>query len=131
MADLFLDTPECNGHTTSADILWSGTPVLTLPRHYHKMCSRVAASIAFATGYGDDMVVDSEDAYVTRAVDYARTLYWDYTSDPMPPSAFSINTADGSGGASAANNTNASMPSSNARLPPSLIDHGHSPVPRP
>jgi predicted O-linked N-acetylglucosamine transferase (SPINDLY family) len=43
--DLFLDTPECNAHTTAADILWSGTPLLTLPRYRHKMCSRMAASI--------------------------------------------------------------------------------------
>ena len=30
LADLFLDTTPCNGHTTTADILWSGTPVITL-----------------------------------------------------------------------------------------------------
>lgn len=44
-ADLFLDTPECNAHTTAADCLWSGTPLLTLPRYKWKMCSRMAASI--------------------------------------------------------------------------------------
>jgi predicted O-linked N-acetylglucosamine transferase (SPINDLY family) len=42
---LFLDTPECNAHTTAADILWSNTPLLTLPRYEYKMCSRMAASI--------------------------------------------------------------------------------------
>ena len=31
ICDLFLDTPECNAHTTAADVLWSGTPLLTLP----------------------------------------------------------------------------------------------------
>ncbi|KAL2257518.1 hypothetical protein VTK26DRAFT_9529 [Humicola hyalothermophila] len=45
VCDLFLDTPECNGHTTAADILWSCTPLLTLPRYEYKMCSRMAASI--------------------------------------------------------------------------------------
>ena len=43
--DLFLDTPECNAHTTATDVLWSGTPLLTLPRYKYKMCSRMAASI--------------------------------------------------------------------------------------
>lgn len=31
LADVCLDTPLCNGHTTSMDILWTGTPVVTLP----------------------------------------------------------------------------------------------------
>ncbi|KAI0415415.1 glycosyl transferase family 41-domain-containing protein [Xylaria grammica] len=45
VCDIFLDTPECNAHTTAADILWSSTPLLTLPRYPYKMCSRMAASI--------------------------------------------------------------------------------------
>lgn len=45
VCDLFLDTPECNAHTTAADVLWSSTPLLTLPRYDYKMCSRIAASI--------------------------------------------------------------------------------------
>ncbi|KAK7548646.1 glycosyl transferase family 41-domain-containing protein [Phyllosticta citricarpa] len=45
VCDLFLDTPECNAHTTAADVLWSGTPLLTFPRYSYKMCSRMAASI--------------------------------------------------------------------------------------
>ena len=45
VCDLFLDTPECNAHTTAADVLWSSTPLLTLPRYEYKMCSRMAASI--------------------------------------------------------------------------------------
>lgn len=31
LADVCLDTPLCNGHTTSMDVLWTGTPVVTLP----------------------------------------------------------------------------------------------------
>lgn len=53
IADVFLDTPECNAHTTAADILWSGTPLVTLPKYEFKMCSRVAASVAYATGSWD------------------------------------------------------------------------------
>ncbi|KXS10170.1 glycosyltransferase family 41 protein [Gonapodya prolifera JEL478] len=54
IADLFLDTPECNAHTTAADILWSGTPLVTFPKYEFKMCSRVAASIAYGTGLWPD-----------------------------------------------------------------------------
>jgi len=78
IADLFLDTTECNAHTTAADILWSATPVLTWPRHKHKMCSRVAASIVKATGYGDKMIVNSEKEYEDRAVELATSLQHDY-----------------------------------------------------
>lgn len=45
VCDVVLDTPECNAHTTAADVLWSSTPLLTLPRYPYKMCSRMAASI--------------------------------------------------------------------------------------
>ncbi|KAK9728636.1 hypothetical protein K7432_000910 [Basidiobolus ranarum] len=81
VADLFLDTPECNGHTTGCDILWSGTPILTFPRHRHKLCSRVAASIAYATGHGDKMVVSSELEYEDIAVKYAQDLSYEYVVD--------------------------------------------------
>ncbi|KAJ1553271.1 hypothetical protein HK096_008564 [Nowakowskiella sp. JEL0078] len=50
IADIFLDTPECNAHTTATDILWSGTPIITYPKYDFKMCSRVAASVAYASG---------------------------------------------------------------------------------
>ncbi|KAK9469969.1 glycosyl transferase family 41-domain-containing protein [Dipodascopsis tothii] len=76
--DLFLDTPECNAHTTASDVLWSGTPILTYPRHDHKMCSRIAASIvASSVPPGDDrrrqrvvhqLVVASEAEYEAAAV---------------------------------------------------------------
>ncbi|XP_059484315.1 UDP-N-acetylglucosamine--peptide N-acetylglucosaminyltransferase 110 kDa subunit [Neocloeon triangulifer] len=42
LADVCLDTPLCNGHTTSMDVLWTGTPVVTLPSE--TLASRVAAS---------------------------------------------------------------------------------------
>ncbi|XP_050360957.1 UDP-N-acetylglucosamine--peptide N-acetylglucosaminyltransferase 110 kDa subunit-like isoform X2 [Nymphalis io] len=31
LADICLDTSLCNGHTTTMDVLWAGTPVITLP----------------------------------------------------------------------------------------------------
>ncbi|KAJ1643829.1 hypothetical protein LPJ64_004436 [Coemansia asiatica] len=78
IADAFLDTTECNAHTTAVDILWSGTPVLTWPRHEHKLCSRVAASVACATGHGRTMVVNGADEYVDRAVEWAMRASHEY-----------------------------------------------------
>lgn len=60
-------------------VLWSGTPVLTYPRHKHKLCSRVAASIVASTGFGDQMVVNSIQQYEDRAVQLANSLK--YTPD--------------------------------------------------
>ncbi|KAG2035864.1 glycosyl transferase family 41-domain-containing protein [Suillus americanus] len=57
--DLFLDT-----------VLWAGTPLIACawPSHRHKMSSRVAASLASATGFGEYMVVSSREEYEERAV---------------------------------------------------------------
>ncbi|KAF8527916.1 glycosyl transferase family 41-domain-containing protein [Hysterangium stoloniferum] len=74
VADLVLDTVECNAHTIAADVLWAGTPIITWPKYKSKMCSRVAASIANATGYGSHMVVDSLEEYEARAIRYAQSL---------------------------------------------------------
>jgi len=82
VCDLFLDTPECNAHTTAADVLWSGTPLLTLPRHKHKMCSRIAASILRAAvpqtdegkAMANSLVATSEDGYERRAIELARGM---------------------------------------------------------
>ncbi|RYG68568.1 hypothetical protein EON64_04875, partial [archaeon] len=54
LADLFLDTPACNAHTTACDILWSGTPLITMAGE--KMASRVAASILGAIGLASQLV---------------------------------------------------------------------------
>ncbi|CEG81888.1 Putative Family 41 glycosyltransferase (Fragment) [Rhizopus microsporus] len=82
VADIFLDTPECNAHTTAADILWSGTPIVTYPKYPHKMCSRVGASIAMATGYGEEMIVTDEQQYEAKAVELASSLTYTYTPAP-------------------------------------------------
>lgn len=82
VCDLFLDTPECNAHTTAADVLWSSTPLLTLPRYPYKMCSRMAASILKGalpkTPRGDEvvqeLVASDDDDYEALATKLARSL---------------------------------------------------------
>lgn len=64
-ADLFLDTPVFNAHTTAADALWAGLPVLTCPGEAH--ISRVAASLVKAVGL-PELVVGSLTAYEEQAV---------------------------------------------------------------
>lgn len=73
--DLFLDTPECNAHTTATDVLWSGTPLLTYPRYKYKMCSRMASSILSSalpnTDLGrqaqTELIASSEEDYEAKA----------------------------------------------------------------
>ncbi|KAM0799376.1 glycosyl transferase family 41-domain-containing protein [Usnea florida] len=84
ICDLFLDTPECNAHTTAADVLWSGTPLLTLPRYEYKMCSRMAASILRGAlpkdAEGDraagDLIADSDEAYEEQGVELGSDLMY-------------------------------------------------------
>ena len=42
------------------DVLWGGCPMITLP--LERMASRVAASLCYATGLGNEMVVNSQQA---------------------------------------------------------------------
>ena len=84
ICDLFLDTPECNAHTTAADVLWSGTPMLTLPRYEYKMCSRMAASIltgalpknAQGEQAARQLIAKSEEEYEDRAVELGAGLIY-------------------------------------------------------
>lgn len=69
LADLFLDTPLCNAHTTGTDILWAGLPMVTLP--LEKMATRVAGSLCLATGFGEEMIVSSMKEYEEKAVSLA------------------------------------------------------------
>jgi hypothetical protein len=64
VADVFLDTPWCNAHTTGCDVLWGGCPMVTLP--LERFASRVAASLCHATGLGHEMVVSSYQEYEDR-----------------------------------------------------------------
>jgi predicted O-linked N-acetylglucosamine transferase (SPINDLY family) len=85
VCDIFLDTPECNAHTTAADILWSGTPLLTLPRYKYKMCSRMAASIlrgALPKGFegvraAGELIAHSDEDYEDKAVRLARDMRYE------------------------------------------------------
>ncbi|SPN98857.1 uncharacterized protein DNG_01898 [Cephalotrichum gorgonifer] len=89
VCDLFLDTPECNAHTTAADVLWSSTPLLTLPRYPYKMCSRMAASILRGalpkTEEGErvakELTAGSDEQYERTAVEFASGLSYVMTGD--------------------------------------------------
>ena len=78
VVDLFLDTTECNAHTTASDILWSGTPLITWPRHLHKMCTRVAASTLYAARLDKQLTVHSENEYIERAVQLASSMQYSF-----------------------------------------------------
>lgn len=87
VCDLFLDTAECNAHTTAADVLWSSTPLLTLPRYSYKMCSRMAASILRGalpkTAEGEqaavELIADNETEYEESATELAGGLSYTVT----------------------------------------------------
>lgn len=87
VCDLFLDTPECNAHTTAADVLWSSTPLVTYPRYPYKMCSRMAASILKGalprTEEGmmaaSDLIGSSDSEYEQRAIALAGGLRYKTT----------------------------------------------------
>lgn len=72
LADIFLDTPLCNAHTTGCDVLWAGVPMVTCPAE--KMASRVAASLCESAGFADEMVVASMAEYEERAVELGNDL---------------------------------------------------------
>lgn len=87
VCDLFLDTPECNAHTTAADVLWSSTPLLTLPRYKYKMCSRMAASILKGAlpqePAGEEaarqLIADDDDDYEKKAIKLANGVSYHMT----------------------------------------------------
>ncbi len=64
-ADLFVDTFYCGAHTTAADALWAGLPVLTCPGH--TMASRIGASIVRAAGL-PELVAPDRAAYEAAAL---------------------------------------------------------------
>lgn len=84
VVDLFLDTPECNAHTTAADVIWSGTPIVTWGKWKYKMCSRMAGSIVASAlpdgregdGARRDLLVRSEKEYIDTAIELARDLQY-------------------------------------------------------
>ena len=66
LADLFLDSMPYGAHTTAADSLWMGVPILTLPGR--TFAARVCASVVHAAGV-PELVCPTPEAYVTRAVE--------------------------------------------------------------
>jgi predicted O-linked N-acetylglucosamine transferase (SPINDLY family) len=70
LADLFLDTFPYGAHTTAADSMWMGVPILTVPGR--SFASRVCASVVRAAGM-DDLVCPTADVYVTRAIELGRS----------------------------------------------------------
>jgi predicted O-linked N-acetylglucosamine transferase (SPINDLY family) len=69
LADLFLDTLPFNAHTTAADALWAGLPVLTCAGR--TFAGRVAASCLHALGL-PTLIAPSLDAYEAEALRLAR-----------------------------------------------------------
>ena len=65
LADLCLDTPLCNGHTTGMDVLWAGCPMVTLP--LDTFASRVASSQLTAIGI-PELVARSRKDYEEIAI---------------------------------------------------------------
>ncbi|MCW6510022.1 O-linked N-acetylglucosamine transferase, SPINDLY family protein [Lichenifustis flavocetrariae] len=65
LANLFLDTFPYGSHTTAADALWMGVPILT--RIGRSFASRVCASLVTAAGLSD-LVCATADEYVQRAI---------------------------------------------------------------
>jgi hypothetical protein len=60
VADLILDAPLCNGHTTTAEAIWGGVPVLTLEGSaFH---ARVASSLLQTAGEGVGRVLVTRSA---------------------------------------------------------------------
>merc|ERR1711936_67311 len=77
LVDVCLDTPLCNGHTTGMDVLWAGTPMVTLPGE--TLASRVASSQLCTLGL-NELVARDREGYENIAVklgndsDYRRAI---------------------------------------------------------
>lgn len=67
-ADLFLDSFNCNAHTTASDALWAGLPVVT--KAGESFAARVAASLLTAVGL-PELVVDKPEDYEALALELA------------------------------------------------------------
>jgi protein O-GlcNAc transferase len=65
LADVCLDTPLCNGHTTGMDVLWAGTPMVTLPGE--TLASRVASSQLVTLGC-PELVAKTREEYEQIAI---------------------------------------------------------------
>ncbi len=68
-ADIALDTSPCNGHTTTADALWAGLPVITVKGT--SFAGRVSESLLNAVGL-PELVADDLEAYKALAISLAK-----------------------------------------------------------
>ena len=59
-ADLFVDTFNCNAHTTASDALWSGLPIVT--KQGKQFAARVCASLLTAVGL-PELITHSDTEY--------------------------------------------------------------------
>jgi predicted O-linked N-acetylglucosamine transferase (SPINDLY family) len=71
-ADLLLDTPVYNAHTSAGDALWAAVPIITLdsPTQWPNMASRVCASMLRTVGI-TETIVHSFEEYEELAVHLA------------------------------------------------------------
>ncbi len=73
VADLFLDTKNCNAHTTAIEALAAGLPLLTRPGV--TVQSRVAAGLLAAHGV-EELVATSDQEYVAKAIRFSADAGW-------------------------------------------------------
>ena len=69
LADLYLDTPDCNAYATAADMLWAGVPVVTCAGD--TFATRVGGSLLTAVGL-PEMVTRTLADYEALALGLAR-----------------------------------------------------------
>jgi predicted O-linked N-acetylglucosamine transferase (SPINDLY family) len=65
LADLFIDSWPCNGHTTASDALWAGVPVVTY--RGESFAARVAGSLLAAVGL-PELACDTLAGYEARVM---------------------------------------------------------------
>jgi predicted O-linked N-acetylglucosamine transferase (SPINDLY family) len=68
LADLFLDSSPYGAHTTAADSLWMGVPIVTFAGR--TFAARVCASVVHAAGVGE-LDCPTPEAYMAKAIELA------------------------------------------------------------
>lgn len=68
LADIYIDTWPCNGHTTVSDALWAGVPVVTYAGH--SFASRVASSLLSNVGL-PELICHDLDTYQAKVLELA------------------------------------------------------------
>lgn len=68
LADMYVDTWPCNGHTTVSDALWAGVPVVTYAGH--SFASRVASSLLTNVGL-PELICQDLDSYKAKVLELA------------------------------------------------------------